>query len=83
MQQWNLSYQRQLANNWLISASYMGNKTTHIWSQVNQNPAVYIPGMCNGTPCSTPDNTSQRLLLYLQNPVAGSLFSNIWNAYEG
>ena len=83
MQQWNLSYQRQLANNWLISATYIGNKTTHIWSQVNQNPAVYIPGMCNGAPCSTTDNTSQRLLLYLQNPVAGSLFSNVWNAYEG
>jgi hypothetical protein len=75
--QWNFSYQRQLTKNWLISATYVGNKTTHIWTSEEENPAVYIPGTCDGTPCSTTSNTNQRRVLYLQNPVAGSLFSTI------
>lgn len=77
MQQWDLSYQRQIGNNWRISAVYIGNKTTHLWTAIEGNPAVYIPGTCNGRPCSTTSNTNQRRVLYLENPVTGSLYSNI------
>ncbi len=83
MYQWNLTYQRQLARDWLISATYMGNKTTHIWTGSDVNPGIYIPGTCNGAPCSTTSNTNQRRLLYLINPVAGSYYSDIYQAIDG
>lgn len=81
--QWNLTYQRQLAVNWLISMTYMGNKTTHIWTGEDVDPGIYIPGTCNGAPCSTTSNTNQRRLLYLENPVAGSFYSDIYQADDG
>ena len=43
-QQWNLSVQRQMGANWLASASYIGNKSTHVWTATELNPAIYIPG---------------------------------------
>lgn len=81
--QWDLSIERQLANNWLISATYIGNKSTHIWTGEDVDPAVYMPGTCNGAPCSTTSNTNQRRILYLINPTAGSLYSDIYQADDG
>ncbi len=42
---WNLSVQRQVGA-WLISGSYLGNHTAHLWSGRELNPQVYIPGNC-------------------------------------
>ncbi len=81
--EWNLSYELQPFKDWVISAAYIGNATTHIWTGEDIDPGVYIPGMCNGSPCSTTANTNQRRVLYLQNPVAGSLYSSIWQADDG
>jgi hypothetical protein len=76
--QWNLSYERQLPANWMVSASYLGNKTTHEWIVIDENPAVYIPGNCNGQPCSTEDNTEQRRVLILQNQAAGAYYGDVY-----
>jgi hypothetical protein len=83
VQQWSVSYQRQLKANWLLSANYLGNKTTHLWSGTEANPAVYIPGNCNGSACSTTSNTAQRRVLYLQNPKAGVYYSTIAQSDDG
>ena len=83
MHQWNLSYERQLASDWLVSATYIGNKSTHIWTGEDVNPGVYIPGTCAGAPCSTTGNTNQRRVLSLINPVAGTLISDIYQADDG
>jgi hypothetical protein len=83
MLQWDASFQRQLTNNWLVSATYIGNKTTHIWTGEEANPGVYIPGMCNGAPCSTEANLNQRRVLSLINPVTGSEISDIWQEDDG
>ncbi len=83
MQQWDASYQLQLRGNWLVTANYIGNKTSHVWLERELNPSVYIPGTCTGTPCSTPANVNQRRVLYLQNPVGGSLFSRITGSDTG
>jgi hypothetical protein len=88
---WNLTYQRQFANNWAVSASYIGNKSTHIWTGEDVDPGVYIPGNCvagqygltQAGPCSNTSNTEQRRLLYLQNPVAGAAYSDIYQADDG
>jgi hypothetical protein len=81
--QWNLGYQFQLTNNWLIAADYVGNKTTHIWTGEDINPAVFIPGMCKGSPCSTGNNENQRRVLSLINPVAGMALSDIYHLDAG
>jgi len=80
---WGLSYQYQLGKNWILSADYIGSKTTHLWSGIDQNHAVYIPGICSGQPCSTLTNTNQRRLLYLQNASAGAGYGQIQSLDEG
>ncbi len=76
--QWNLSYEAQPFKDWVFSAAYVGNKTTHIWTGEDVDPGVYIPGTCGGAPCSTTSNTNQRRVLYLQNPYRRSfLFEHL------
>lgn len=81
--QWNFSYQRQFAGNWLASLSYLGNKTTHLWLGRDLNPAVYIPGNCGSSACSTTSNTANRAVLYLQNPTEGQYYNRAEIADDG
>jgi carboxypeptidase family protein/TonB-dependent receptor-like protein len=83
VQQWNFSYQRQLSADWVVSATYLGNKTTHLWLGEELNPAVYTPGTCGTGPCSTIANTNQRRVLYLKNPTAGAYYSTIGQTDDG
>lgn len=76
-QQWDLSYQRQITSNWLVTAAYLGNKATHLRTSIEANPAVYIPG------ASTVANTQQRRLLTLIDPVQGPFYSNVTLADDG
>ena len=41
LQSWNVTLERQLTNSFMLSASYVGNKGTHLdgWTSVNQLPA--------------------------------------------
>jgi hypothetical protein len=84
LQQWNLSFQKQLGSDWLVSASYLGNKTTNQWLGHEMNPALYVAGSCsagqygltaNGA-CSTTGNTNSRRVLALANP-AGQYFGSV------
>ena len=47
LQQWSLSAQHQMGN-WLFAGSYLGNKTTHLTTSYEGNPAIYIPGISTG-----------------------------------
>lgn len=76
-QQWDLSYQRQLAGDWLVTAAYLGSKATHLRASTEQNPAIYIPG------ASTVANTQQRRFLTQLNPTQGAFFSKITLADDG
>jgi len=75
---WNLSVQRQLAPDWLLSVSYVGNETEHLWASTQANQPVFLglnPCTINGTPystCSTTANYNQRRLLSLLNPTAAA-----------
>ena len=83
LQQWNFNFQQQVGASWLISASYMGNKGTHIWLTTQMDPAVYIPGTCGKNPCSTVANTNSRRVLALLNPVEGAAFSSLVQVDDG
>ncbi len=84
---WNLSVQRQVGTDVMVSATYMGNQATHLWVQRSLNPAVFIPGgPCTIADvvyptCSTTANTNQRRALHLQNPAEGQ-FYGIIDAHE-
>jgi hypothetical protein len=82
-QVWNLSIQRQVGASLLLTASYLGNKSTHRWLSVEGDPAVYIPGTCDGSPCSTEANTQQRRVLSLINPTAGALIGTLPTSIDG
>jgi hypothetical protein len=82
-QQWNLSVQRQVGGDLLLTASYLGNKSTHRWLGIPLDPAVYIPGTCGKNPCSTTGNTQSRRVLSLINPTAGALIGSVPSTYDG
>src|SRR4029434_9077087 len=56
---------------WMASVTYLGNRTNHIWSGYELNPAIYIPGQ------STTGNTNQRRLLNLMNPSQGQYYGSL------
>ncbi|MBV9083976.1 MAG: TonB-dependent receptor, partial [Acidobacteriaceae bacterium] len=82
-QQWNLNFQQQVGNSWLLSASYIGNKGTHIWLTTQSDPAVYIQGTCGSNACSTVGNTNSRRILARLNPSAGAAFSSLVEVDDG
>ncbi|HEY6343821.1 MAG TPA: TonB-dependent receptor [Bryobacteraceae bacterium] len=77
MEQWNFSIQKQVGANWLLSASYLGNDTIHLWADDPVNAAVYIPGV------STLATENQHRVLYLQNPAQGQYFGTIHSLDDG
>ncbi|MFN7994024.1 MAG: TonB-dependent receptor [Bryobacteraceae bacterium] len=52
-QNWNLSVQRSLSNNFLLDVRYIGNKGTRLPRMIEGNPAIYGPG-------ATSNNADQR-----------------------
>jgi hypothetical protein len=81
VQNWNLTIQRQLGRDVLVSASYIGSHTIHILGSEQLNPAIYFPGNADangncfapgytftttpGAACSTTQNTNNRRRLSL------------------
>ncbi len=51
---WNLTVERQVGANWLLSAAYVGSGGYHLPGNYQMNPATYIPG------ASTIANTQAR-----------------------
>jgi hypothetical protein len=86
---WNLSIQRQIGRDWLVSASYMGNQTAHMWVPRAINPSIYIPGgpctLAGVTynPCSSTANTNQRRVLSLENQDVGKSFAFVNTIDDG
>ena len=76
VQQWDVSFQKQLGSNTSATVSYIGNKTSHIWATVNSNPGIYMPGATLG-------NLQQRRRLSLINPVEGALIGPITQLDDG
>jgi hypothetical protein len=87
--QWNLSIQTQISIDWLVSASYLGSTTTHLWTVRSLNPAIFLglgPCTLNGiqySVCSTTGNTDQRRLLSLEKPQVGRYYGFVNQVDEG
>jgi Carboxypeptidase regulatory-like domain/TonB dependent receptor len=93
--QYNLSIQKQLSNDWLLSANFLGTGTIHMVSGTNLNPAIYIPGTtatANGCPVipgsgtyplSCVANQNFRRPLYQQSPALGQYYSGIGLVDDG
>jgi hypothetical protein len=87
--QWNLSVQKQIGTDWLVSATYLGNGTTHLWTAQNINPPVFLglgPCTLNGISyptCSSTANTNQRRRFSLENPQTGQYFGAVIHTDTG
>ena len=85
VQNWNLSIQRQVPSDFLVSATYLGSHTTHLWMQQAINRGQFIPGNCSAGqyglpapgPCSNASNVQDRRPLTLLNPQAGQYFGTV------
>jgi hypothetical protein len=60
IQQWNLTLEHLFPGSILVGASYAGTKGTHLSLNKDLNAAVYTPGNCSGSPCSTTANEQTR-----------------------
>jgi hypothetical protein len=77
---WNLTVQREIPSDFLLTVSYIGSHTTHLWMQQGFNDGRFIPGNCSAGqygltapgPCSNASNVNNRRPLTLLNPQAGS-----------
>jgi len=86
-----MTYQRQVASNWMVSLSYLGNKTTHLWSGGGEVDPSFTFGKLRSGPirtdesrcCSTTSNTNQRRVLYLANPTLGKAYASINTMDDG
>jgi hypothetical protein len=76
---WNFGIQRQLTGNWLVSATYLGTQSIHLWTQFQQNPAVIVacPGGAVFTTCNSASNTNARRLANQLNPTEGRYFQQV------
>ena len=82
---WNLAFQHQIAS-WLLSATYLGTQTAHLWTSFQLNPSVIVPssaplgtacpaGVTTG--CNSTSNTNQRRLASLINPQEGQFLGPV------
>jgi hypothetical protein len=69
--QYTASVQREFGRGWQFQMDYVGNRTDFNSYALPMSGAVYIPGMCGGSPCSTLGNTASRFSLTIANPIAG------------
>jgi hypothetical protein len=77
MMQWNLSYQRQLAKDWMVTANYLGNVSRHIWGSTDVNYSLYTGST------ATTGNANQRRITYLLNPTQGQYYGDIQQTDDG
>jgi hypothetical protein len=70
VEQWNVALEKQVRD-WIVSASYLGNRTVHMWNDWNPNPTVPIR---IGATAAT--SVVQRRLALL-NPTAGPYYGPV------
>ena len=84
---WNLTIQKQIGVPWLVTASYIGSETAHLWLTNALNPSVLTSDCPLGatapfpTKCTTTVN--QRRLLNFVNPTQGKFYGSVDGVNDG
>jgi hypothetical protein len=81
MMQWNLSYQRQIAKDWVVQANYLGNAGRDIWGSTDVNYSIPT-AVVNGVQPSA-SNANARRLTNLVNPTLGQYYGEIQQTDSG
>ena len=84
-QSWNVTIEQQIGREWGVSVSYLGSYSDRLWTQIQENPGVFLgtaPCVLNGVSypvCSTAANLNERRVLTLsrENPASASLIGNL------
>jgi hypothetical protein len=77
---WDLTLQKQVASDWLLSTSYLGRHITNVWLPKDLNYGIYFPGgPCtirgvNYATCSANSNLDQRRRLSFERPQEANAF---------
>ncbi len=69
MEQWNVSFQRLIAHDWVAAVSYLGSRTVHVPLSYDFNAPQITPAACAAVGGCTAANLNARRLLTL---LAGS-----------
>ena len=90
---WNLTLQKQIGVPWLVTASYIGSETAHLWLTNGLNPSVLpagclgvtlpIPANTPGCPANTATTTNARRLLNQINPTVGGFYGFVDGVNDG
>jgi hypothetical protein len=75
MQQWNLSFQRQFARDWVASLSYLGSKSLHVPLSFDFNAPQITPSACaavGGCTTKAPNESARRFLTLLAGGAAAA-----------
>jgi hypothetical protein len=93
LNQWNLSIQKQIGTDWLLTLNYLGNTSVHLQTSNLLNPAVFLglgsctlqtaTGPVNYSTCSTTANQQNRRVLSLLNPAQGQYYSGMGLVDDG
>ena len=83
VQNWNVTFERQIGSVWQASASYLGSYADRLWGARQVNPGLFLglnPCTLNGVSypvCTTAANVDRRRVLILENPALGQFFGPI------
>jgi hypothetical protein len=75
--QWNVGIQREIAPNWLVSISYIGNRMRHLYGAAEQNPGIVIPGVANASGLCTTTVMGQTVSLRANPGATCSTAGNV------
>lgn len=78
---YNASYQIQATQDLLLSASYVGTSTQHLWGFLPINYAT--PAATPTGAAATTNNTAQRYILYRQAIAAGTTAGTRYSSFNG
>lgn len=78
MLQWNLSFSQQIGKDWLATATYIGNRTNHIYGANDINAPQPEPGETAATA-----NENSRRPLSLINATQGNYYTTIVQSDDG